>query len=79
MRILGTIRDVTARKQVEAALAEGSERLRLALEPESQIGLVEAVRESPNWRLVYETKDALVFDRVAEIDAASSPGATLEP
>src|SRR3954454_24645966 len=36
---------------------------RLALNPTSQTGLVSAVRESPDWRLVYEDRQALVFDR----------------
>jgi hypothetical protein len=36
---------------------------RLALNPKSQSGLVEAVRELPDWQLVYEDRQALVFDR----------------
>jgi hypothetical protein len=36
---------------------------RLALNPQTQTGLVSAVRASPDWTLVYEDKQALVFDR----------------
>ena len=36
---------------------------RLALNPVTQRGLVAAVRETPGWRLVYEDRQALVFDR----------------
>jgi hypothetical protein len=36
---------------------------RLALNPKSQSGLVAAVRESPDWHLVYEDPQALVFVR----------------
>ena len=52
---------------------------RLALEPESQVGLVEAVRDSPNWRLVYQDEQALVFDRVTEVGTASTSDAPAEP
>ena len=38
---------------------------RLALSPSTQAGLVAAVRESPNWQLVYEDRQALVFSRTA--------------
>jgi hypothetical protein len=34
---------------------------RLALNPSTQAGLIAAVRESPNWQLVYEDRQALVF------------------
>lgn len=36
---------------------------RLALNPQSQTGLVSAVRASSDWKLVFEDKQALVFDR----------------
>jgi len=52
---------------------------RLALEPESQVGLVEAVRESTNWRLVYEDNQALVFERASELGAVSMPDADIRP
>jgi hypothetical protein len=38
---------------------------RLALSPEGQSGLVEAVRESADWQQVYEDQQALVFVRTA--------------
>jgi hypothetical protein len=36
---------------------------RLALNPKTQTGLVSAVQASPDWRLVYEDKLGLVFER----------------
>ena len=36
---------------------------RLALNPQTQTGLVSAVRASSDWTLVYEDRQALVFDR----------------
>jgi hypothetical protein len=45
---------------------------RLALNPETQAGLVAAVRESPNWRLAYEETQALVFVRTAPSSAEPS-------
>jgi hypothetical protein len=36
---------------------------RLALSPHTQAGLVSAVRASPDWKLVYQDRQALVFDR----------------
>ncbi|MFN8635842.1 MAG: hypothetical protein U0893_18490 [Chloroflexota bacterium] len=45
---------------------------RLALNRAGQSGLIAAVRESPDWQLVYEDKQALVFDRVTPVGAVSS-------
>lgn len=45
---------------------------RLALSPDSQPGLISAVRESPHWRLVYEDAQALVFVRTEPIAATAS-------
>ncbi|MGE3910634.1 MAG: hypothetical protein AB7K36_14830 [Chloroflexota bacterium] len=44
---------------------------RLALNPASQSGLVEAVQESPDWTLTYRDDQALVFERVAGTETAS--------
>jgi hypothetical protein len=44
---------------------------RLALNPSTQAGLIAAVRESPNWPLVYEDRQALVFARRAPISAST--------
>jgi len=52
---------------------------RLALEPESQVGLVEAVRESPNWRVVYQDEQDLVFDRMTDVGTASTSDAATDP
>jgi hypothetical protein len=44
---------------------------RLALNPATQAGLVAAVRESPDWLLVYEDWQALVFSRSAPISTST--------
>src|SRR5205823_4256954 len=46
---------------------------RLALDPKTEPGLVEAVEESPEWQLVYQDRQAVVFDRVAASAGTDAP------